>query len=169
MWDQILVFPLKMLMIIFFMIIFQYICICLYRFIGLVGRVFDNGLGDLGSIPGHVTLKTFKMVLGISLLNTQQYKIFTKGSGAIHGKELLSPLLLGVVATEKGAFWSPSTTVANYMSVKRNRNYFPNILIYIYIYVCVCVWYSSIIFYDDHHLSQCLINDLHRFFRFFDH
>ncbi len=29
--------------------------------------------GDLGSIPGHVIPKTFKMVLDTSLLNTRQY------------------------------------------------------------------------------------------------
>ena len=47
-----------------------------YRLIGLVGRVFTNGLGDLGSIPGRVTPKTLKkkkMELDTSLLNTQQY------------------------------------------------------------------------------------------------
>ena len=42
------------------------------RLIGLVGRVFANGLGDQGSIPGHVIPKTLKMVLDASLLNTQQ-------------------------------------------------------------------------------------------------
>ena len=42
-------------------------------------RVFANGPGDLGSIPGHVNPKTFKMVLDISLLNTQQYKVRIKG------------------------------------------------------------------------------------------
>ena len=31
--------------------------------IGLVGREFANGIGDLGSIPGHVIPKTLKMVL----------------------------------------------------------------------------------------------------------
>ena len=36
-----------------------------------VGRVFANGLGDVGSIPGHVIPKTLKMVLDISLLNAQ--------------------------------------------------------------------------------------------------
>ena len=30
---------------------------------GLVGRVFTNGLEDLGSIQGHVIPKTLKMVL----------------------------------------------------------------------------------------------------------
>ena len=51
----------------------------LYRFIDLVDRVFANGPGDLGSIPGRVIPKTLKMVLDTSLLNTQQYKVRTKG------------------------------------------------------------------------------------------
>ena len=46
-----------------------------YWLIGLVGRVFTNGPGDLGSIPGRVILKTLKIVLDTSLLNTQQYKV----------------------------------------------------------------------------------------------
>ena len=44
----------------------------------LVGRVFDNGPGDLGSIPSCVIPKTLKKVLDISLLNTQQYKVCIK-------------------------------------------------------------------------------------------
>ena len=47
--------------------------------IGLVGRVFDNGPGVLGSIPGRVISKTLKMVLDTSLLNTQQYKVSING------------------------------------------------------------------------------------------
>ena len=47
--------------------------------IGLVGRVFANGPGDQGSIPGRVTPKPLKMVLYTSLLNTQQYKVRIKG------------------------------------------------------------------------------------------
>ena len=46
--------------------------------IGLVGRVFANGPGDLGSIPGRVIPKTLKVVLDISLFNTQQYKVHIK-------------------------------------------------------------------------------------------
>ena len=42
--------------------------------IGLVGRVFANRPGDLGSIIP----KTLKMVLDCSLLNTQQYKVRIK-------------------------------------------------------------------------------------------
>ena len=49
------------------------------HYLGLVGRVFANGLGDLGSIPGRVIPKTLKMVLDTSLLNTQQYKVYIKG------------------------------------------------------------------------------------------
>ena len=49
------------------------------RLIGQVGRVFANGLGDLGSIPGWVIPKTLKMVLDTSLLKTQQYKVGIKG------------------------------------------------------------------------------------------
>ena len=44
----------------------------IHRLIEQVGRVFTNGPGDLASIPGRVIPKTLKMVLDISLLNTQQ-------------------------------------------------------------------------------------------------
>ena len=46
---------------------------------GLVGRVFANGPGDLGYIPGSIIPKTLKMVLDTSLVNTQQYKVRIKG------------------------------------------------------------------------------------------
>ena len=49
------------------------------RLIGLVGRVFANGPGDRGSIPGRVIPKTLKMVLDTALLNTQHYKVRIKG------------------------------------------------------------------------------------------
>ena len=41
-----------------------------YLLISLVGRVFANGPGDQGSIPGRVIPKTFKMGLDTSLFNT---------------------------------------------------------------------------------------------------
>ena len=47
--------------------------------IGLAVRVFANGPGDLRSIPGRVIPKTLKMVLDVSLLNTQHYKVRIKG------------------------------------------------------------------------------------------
>ena len=49
------------------------------RLIGLGGRVFANGPGYLGSIPGRVLPKTLEMVLDTPLLNTQQYKVRIKG------------------------------------------------------------------------------------------
>ena len=42
-------------------------------------RVFANGPGDLGSIPGRVIPKTLKMELDTTLLNTQDYKVRFKG------------------------------------------------------------------------------------------
>ena len=44
-----------------------------------MSRVFTNSPGDQGSIPGCVILKTQKMVLDASLLNTQNYKVQIKG------------------------------------------------------------------------------------------
>ena len=79
-----------------------------------MSRVFTSGPGDLGSIPGRVIPKTLKMVLDTSLLNTQQYKVRIKGKMEQSWVRSSAPLHLGVVAIEKGAFWSPSTTVANF-------------------------------------------------------
>ena len=55
--------------------------ISLYRilyFIGLMSRVFVNGPGDRGSIPGRVIPKTQKMVLDFALLNIQHYEVRVK-------------------------------------------------------------------------------------------
>ena len=54
------------------------------------------------------------MLLDTSLLNTQQYKVRIKGKVG-QSRERSS----SVVAIKKGAFWSPSTTVANFI--------FPNV------------------------------------------
>ena len=67
------------------------------RLIGQEGRVFANGPGDRGSIPGRVIPKTFKMVLDTSLLNTQQYNVQIKSSNP-----------------EKGVAPSPSLQCATY-------------------------------------------------------
>ena len=44
-----------------------------------MGWVFANGPEDQGSVPGWVIPKTLKMVLDASVLNTQHYKVQTKG------------------------------------------------------------------------------------------
>ena len=81
---------------------------------GLMSRVFANGPGDQGSIPGRVIQKTLKMVLDAALLSTQHYKLRIKGKVEQNRKEWCPPLQLGVVAIEKGAFGSPSTKVTNF-------------------------------------------------------
>ena len=83
--------------------------------IGLMNRVFASGLWDRGSIPGKVILNTQKIVIDAALLNTQLYKVMTKGKVKQH-REWGSALLLhlSIVAIEKGAFRSPSTEVANF-------------------------------------------------------
>ena len=55
------------------------VIISLYRAIGLVGRVFSNGSGGRGSIPGRVIPKTQKMILDASLFCTQHYKVRDQG------------------------------------------------------------------------------------------
>ena len=49
------------------------------QLIGQVGRVFANGPGDQGSMPGRVISKTLKMVLDTSLINAQHYRVRIKG------------------------------------------------------------------------------------------
>ena len=62
----------------------RFICKCLIIImtidhIGQMSRMFANGPGDQGSIPGKVIPKTHKMVLDAALLNTQHYKVRNKG------------------------------------------------------------------------------------------
>ena len=46
--------------------------------IGIMVRVFVNGLGDWVSIPDRIIPKTQKMVLDDPLLNSQDYKAWIK-------------------------------------------------------------------------------------------
>ena len=54
------------------------------------------------------------MVLDTSLLNTQQYKVRIKGKVEQSRERSSASLHLGVIGIEKGAFWSPSTKIANF-------------------------------------------------------
>ena len=78
-----------------------------------MGRVFANGPGDMDSIPGRVIPKTLEMVLDTFLLNNQQYNVRIKGK-VEQSKERSCALPYSGVAIEKGALWSPSTTVAKF-------------------------------------------------------
>ena len=119
------------------------------RLIGLLGRVFANGLGDSGSIPCCVVPKTLKMVLDTSLLNTQQYEVCIK-SKVEQSRERSSifPLHLSVVAIEKGAFWLSSTTVANFTLHTQQRE---SKLVGMRVIVMLCL------LYDLQHLSKILL------------
>ena len=44
-----------------------------------MSRVFANGPGHWGSVPGRLIPKTQKMVLKAALLNAQHYKVRIKG------------------------------------------------------------------------------------------
>ena len=90
----------------------------------LVGRVFANGPADVGSIPSRVIPKTLKWYLIPPCLILSNIRYVSRVKWSNPGKGLSSPLHFGVVAIEKGALWSPSTTV-------------PNFYIYIYIYVYI--------------------------------
>ena len=93
---------------------FKHVFALIVQLAGQVGRVFANGPGDLDSIPGRVIPKTLKMVLDTALLNTQPYKVHIKGKVEQSTERSCAlPLHLCVVATAKGAFWLPSTTVTN--------------------------------------------------------
>ena len=78
-------------------------------------RVFANGPGDLGSIPGRVIPKTLKwnLIPPCLTLSIIRYGSRVKWRQSWEWSSAL-PLHLGVVAIEKGAFGSPSTMVANF-------------------------------------------------------
>ena len=78
-------------------------------------RVFANGPGGRGAIQGRVIPKTPKMVLNVSLLNTQHYMVRIKGK-IEQSRERSSTLpYTSVSLLSKSETWgSPSTTVANF-------------------------------------------------------
>ena len=101
-----------------------YIYIYIYIFTGHWhnGQSVRQWPGSLGSIPGRVIPKTLKIVLDVSLLNTQHYKVRIKGK------------------VEK--FWERSSalpyTLVQQLSKREPsghpRLWSPTLLIYIYIY-----------------------------------
>ena len=54
------------------------------------------------------------VILDTSLLNTQQYKVCIKGKVEQFRERVASSPTPWLLAIEKGAFWSPLTTVANF-------------------------------------------------------
>ena len=66
-------------------------------------RVFANGPGDPGSIPGRVIPKTQKMVLDAILLNTQHYKVRIKGKMEQSRERSSAPPTLWCSSYRKGS------------------------------------------------------------------
>ena len=126
------------IVILFFNLVFFNVCL-FNQLIRLVGRVFANGLGDLGSIPGRVIPKTLKIVLKTSLLITQQYKARIDGKvEQSRERSRALPLHPGVVAIEKGTFESPSTKVANITYFLLVYSNFPSyIFVMFHLHFCV--------------------------------
>ena len=54
------------------------IVINIISLIGLMSRMFANGPGHQGSIPGRAIPKAQKMVLDAALVNTQHYEVWIK-------------------------------------------------------------------------------------------
>ena len=95
--------------------------------IGLAVRVFANGPGDLGSIPGRVMPKTQKMVLDASLLNTQHYKVRIKGK---------------VKQSREGVAPSPTPWCSSYRkgSLRVTLDYGRQLYFYVQISYVACVY-----------------------------
>ena len=78
-----------------------------------MSRVFTNGPGDRGLIPGRVIPKTLKLYLMPPCLALSIIRYVSRVKWSNPGNGVALSLHLGVVAIEKGAFGSPSTMVAN--------------------------------------------------------
>ena len=114
-------------------------CVCVYIYIYIYIRRWP---GILGFNPMSSHTKDSKMVLDTSLVNIQYYKVEINGERSNPWK--------GVVAFEKGAFESRSTTLSQLKNVcvyiyiymentHTHTHTHTHTYIYIYIYMCVCV------------------------------
>ena len=92
---------------------------CLYRPIGLMSRVFTNGLGDRVSIRGRVIPKMQKWYLIPPYLTLSIIRYRPRVKRGNPGKGVAASLHLGVVAIEKGAFGSLLSTVTNFTLKKK--------------------------------------------------
>ena len=111
---------------------------------GLGVRVFANGPGDLGSIPGRVIPKTQKIVLDASLLSTQHYKVGIKGKVEQSRKGVAPSPTHWCSSYRKGSLWvtldyGRQLYLLIYIYIYIYIYSIIYIYIYIYIYICVCV------------------------------
>ena len=101
-------------------------------------RVFTNGPGDLGSIPGRVIPKTFKIALDTSLLNTQQYKVSINLKWSNPGKGI-SPY----PTPRCCSYWKGSLLVA----LDHGSTLYLRIILYIYLIAWIFIfdhWFHAV-------------------------
>ena len=76
--------------------------------------VFANSPGYQGSIPRRVRLKTLKMILDTSLLNTQHYRVLSRVKWSNPGKAVAPSLTPRCCSYWKRSLLLTSITVANF-------------------------------------------------------
>ena len=91
------------------------------QLIGLVGRVFTNGPGEQASVPGSVIPKTLKWYLIPPCLTLSNTRYVSKVKWSNPGKGVAPSPTPRCSSYEKGAFWSPSTTVASFTYYPSNK------------------------------------------------
>ena len=79
-----------------------------------MGRVFTKGPRDLGSIPGRVIPKTLKLYVIPPRLTLSNIRYVSRIKWSNPGKRVPPSPTPRCSSYWKGAFWSHSTTVANF-------------------------------------------------------
>ena len=124
-------------------------CIYIYinLLIALVGRVFANGLGDLGSFPGCVIPKTLKWYLIPPCLTLSNIRSVSRVKWSNPGKGVVPSSISRCCSYWKGSLW---------VALDYSRQL---------TYICICMYmYMYIIFFYMQHaiihlsLSLVLIN-----------
>ena len=124
-------------------------------------RVFANGLGDWGSIPGWVIPKIQQKVLDATLLNTKHYELWIKGKVDNPWKGA-APF----PTPQCSSYWKGSLQVA--LDYSHLLYFYLYIYIYIYIYThththtCIYIYiYIYIYTYISTHLYKHIYTHTH--------
>ena len=118
-------------------------------------RVFANGPGDLGSIPGRVIPKTQKMVLDASLLNTQHYKVRIKGK-VEQSREGVAPSPTPWCSSYRKGNLRVTLDNGHQLYLLIYKNSIHHMFIYIYIYISIWVILFELFYLLYKHCTICL-------------
>ena len=102
----------------------KYIYISTNRLIGLVGRVFTSGPGDLGSIPGRVIPKTLKWYLILPSLTLSNIRYLSRIKWSNPGKGVAPSL-----SPRCSSYWKGSLLVAHVYGRQQQQLFFCNIVV----------------------------------------